>query len=36
MSTEVWLMLLAIAAIIGGMIGYVVGLIDAKDERKRK
>jgi hypothetical protein len=36
MDTSVWLLLLAIAAVIGCAIGYVIGVIDTNDERKRK
>jgi len=36
MDTSIWLLLLAIAAVIGCGIGYVIGLIDAHDERKGK
>lgn len=36
MDTSIWLLFLALAAIIGCGIGYVLGQIDANDERKNK
>ena len=36
MDDSVWILLIAIGTIIGCGIGYIIGLIDARDERRRK
>lgn len=36
LDTNAWLMLLVIAFVIGAMVGYMIGHIDANDERKNR